>query len=149
MQEYVDSDCGFDLNPVDMVARASLLLSLHSVSKTLRVYHLVDACKSSNREVGLAAAGEAGRAISFPEFKASLTCKLQSGDASNGAESLRPFMSFFETDAFFTELKHHKSCATVAALQQLGMDWQFDGAACVRGVVSFLLQRPREMVQGD
>ncbi len=141
MREYVGSDGRFDLNPVDMVARASVLLSLQCSSTDLRVFHLVDACKASNRQVGRAAAGNGGRELSFAEFKASVLARLDIGSAANGAEMLKPFLSFLETDAFFAVQRPYHSSATVAALHQLGMDWQCDSSDCVKRIVSFLKHR--------
>jgi hypothetical protein len=140
MGSFVNSQGSFDLNPVDMVARASLLLSLQPVCRELRVFHLVDAGKASYKQVGAAAAGHAGRETTFAEFKAEMTRRLDSGVAANGAESLKPFVSFFETDSFFSVQAPYRSEATVAALQQLGLAWQCDASACVKGVVSFLEQ---------
>jgi len=37
---------------------------------------------------------------------------------------LKPFLSFLETDAFFAVQRPYHSSATVAALHQLGLDWQ-------------------------
>jgi nucleoside-diphosphate-sugar epimerase len=138
MQEYVGSDGRFDLNPVDMVARASILLSLQSSSKDLRVFHLVDAGKASNSQVGRVAAGVDGRELSFAEFKASVIARLDSGIATNGAETLKPFLPFLETNAFFTVQRPYHSAATVAALDQLGLGWQCDSIDCVKRIVSFL-----------
>jgi thioester reductase-like protein len=140
MREYVATDGRFDLSPVDMIARATVLLSLQSPSKDLRVFHLVDAGRVRVREVGQAAAGLEGRGLSFAEFKASMTKRLGSGAVANGAESLRSLGSFLENDAFFTMEQSYRCEATVAALRLLGLDWQCDGSACVRGIVSFLEQ---------
>jgi hypothetical protein len=138
MGSYVNSQGAFDLNPVDLVARASVLLSFHFVTPSLRIFHLVDAGKTSYRQVGLAAAGDAGCELCFADFKADVHMRLDSGAASNGAESLKPFVSFFETDSFFSVRATYRSEATVAALKQLGLDWRCDSFACVKGVVSFL-----------
>ncbi len=138
--EYVASDGFFDLNPVDMVARASVLLSLQPASKDLRVFHLVAAGKANYRQVGQAAAGGVGRELSFAEFKTNLVKRIDSGVAGNGAESMKPFISFLETDSFFTVQKPYRSEASVAAMEQLGLVWQCDSLACVRGIVSFLAQ---------
>ncbi len=140
MQEYVGSDGSFDLNPVDLVARASVLLSLQPVSKDLRVFHLVDAGVASYRQVGSAAAGVAGRELSFSEFKANVMKRLESGVVNNGAESMKSFISFLETDSFFSVEKSYRSEASVAAMKQLGLDWRCDPSACVKGIVSFLEQ---------
>ncbi len=144
MQEFVGSDGCFDLNPVDLVARASILLSLQPVSKDLRVFHLVEAGEASYRQVGRAAAGVAGRELNFTEFKANVMNRLESGVANNGAESMKSFLSFFETDSFFSAQKPYRSEASVAAMKQLGLDWQCDASACVKGIVSFLEQRSGE-----
>jgi len=68
--------------------------ALQSSSKDLRVFHLVDACKASNRQVGRAAAGAEGRELSFAEFKASVLARLDSGSAANGAETVEAFFVF-------------------------------------------------------
>jgi hypothetical protein len=138
MGSYVNSHGSFDLNPADMVARASVLLSLQPVSQSLRVFHLVYAGKASYQQVGRAAAGSAGRELSFAEFKADMIGRLNSGVSANGAESLRSFVSFFETDSFFSVQAAYRSETTVAVLRQLGFDWNCDSIACVKGVVSFL-----------
>ena len=140
MREYVAADGHFDLSPVDMVARATVLLSLQSSSKDLRVFHLVDAGRVRVREVGQVAAGQEGRGLSVAEFRASMTKRLGSGVAANGAESLRSLGSFLDNDSFFTMEQSYRSEATVASLRQLGLDWQCDATACVRGIVAFLEQ---------
>ena len=144
MGSYVNSEGFFDLNPVDMVARASMLLSFQPVSQNPRVFHLVDACKASYRQVGQAAAGNAGSELSFAEFKEEMNRRLGSGAVANGAESLRPFVSFFETDSFFSVNSTHRSEATVASLKQLGFDWRCEPVACVKGIVSFLEHQSSE-----
>ena len=138
MQEYVGSDGCFDLNPVDLVARATVLLSLQSVSKDLRVFHLVEAGKATYRQVGQAATGDAGRELSFAEFKSNLMSRLDSGVPDNGAESLKSFVSFLETDSFFSVQRSYRSETSVTVLKQLGLDWQCDVPACVKGIVTFL-----------
>ena len=138
MREYVGSDGCFDLNPVDLVARATVLLSLQSVSKDLRVFHLVEAGKATYRQVGQAATGDAGRELSFAEFKSNLMRRLDSGVPDNGAESLKSFVSFLETDSFFSVQRSYRSETSVTVLKQLGLDWQCDVPACVKGIVTFL-----------